>query len=166
MNYNDYDIQTLEHKVRKYSQKLAEAKASMSGGADKKVEKKDTKKVDKKDTKRTDKKDNKREPRPEAKNLLRVECVEVDQQREDLKYSSRTCKTPPMNIRLSEDENKLSYIVKIILQYVNRRLRTKEVKEVHYTIGKKTTKVAGDKLGETMYNVVTNPEIKEIKIIM
>jgi hypothetical protein len=152
MNYNNYDILALEHKIRKYSKKLEEAKNQMDGGA--------------KDDSKNKPERKERKDRPESKHVLRVECVEVDQKNENVKYNSRTCKTPPMNIRLSEENNKLSYIAKIILNYVNKRLRTKEIKELHYTVNKKTTKVSGDKLGETMINVVSVPEIQDILIIM
>lgn len=171
MNYNQFTREQLEHKIRKYHMKIAELtekKNAMSGGAKKEdAPKKETvkKETPKKDAPKKDKNEKKvRKERPEAKNVLRVECVEVDQNKADLKYSARTCRTPPMNIRLTHDENPWSYIVKIILNYVNKRLRTKDVTEVEYVVGKKSTKVAGDKLGETKIDVTKIGDIQELKI--
>lgn len=175
MNSNEYkhyslmDTETLEHKVRKYNHKLNQKinmvggkKKVKKGGKKEEAEKKEVKKPQKEVKKQ---KETKNKKDMGDKHILKVECVEVYQEKEDLKYSSRTCKTPPINIRLTHEENKLSYIIKIILNYVNKILKTRDVTSVEYTVDKKK-KVDGDKLGDTMINIKDTDFIKEIKIVM
>lgn len=113
----------------------------------------------------------KRERRPysEAKYVLQIGCIVVEQKRNDDKgkidYHTRVCKEPKINFKFFDNEIKYALIVKGAMRYVNEHMRMKDVKEVVVTIGKKKTKMSGDELGENV-NVEKLGEIDEISIVL
>jgi hypothetical protein len=110
-----------------------------------------------------------RRPYSEAKYVLPIGCIIVKQKRNDDKvkidYHTRVCKEPKINFKFFDNEIKYALIVKGAMKYVNGFMSMNDVEEVVITIGKKETKMDGDKLGETV-NIEKLGEIDEISIIL
>ena len=97
---------------------------------------------------------------------IQVECVNIEQKRDGLEFSGKICKTPKIRVHLKEDDVPLATIVKVLITYVNKRLRMSNVENVEIvdTKGKKTS-YKGDKLGDIV-NISTMEDLKEVNIKM
>ena len=141
-----------EHKYHKYKLKYLERKrqlAQMTGGAAKKAEaeekpKKAAKKAAKKPAKKAAKKEGDKDRKDDDRPVIEVGCVNVAQDKEDLHFEGRVCKTPKIRARLSEP--RLHKLVKMALRYLNKRLRMSDVQEVELVIDGKKKKYKGDAL--------------------
>lgn len=153
-----------EHKYYKYKlkyQQLLELANSQQGGAGDKKEDDKPKKAAKADKPKADKGEKKEDDRPS----MRVGCVNIVQEKEDLHFEGRICKTPAIRVKVSDADVKIAKVVKILLRFVNKRLRMSDVKSVEVVKGKKKTEYAGDKLDATI-NVEKMAEIDEVNVQM
>jgi hypothetical protein len=98
-------------------------------------------------------------------NSIQVGCVNITQSRDGLKFDAKICKTPKIRVNLKEDEVPLSAIVKILIQYVNKRLRMSNVVSVEMVKGKKRIQYDGDKLGDKV-KISTMDDFDEVNIKM
>lgn len=98
-------------------------------------------------------------------NSIQVGCVNITQSREGFNFDGKICKTPKIRVNLREAEVPLSAIVKILIQYVNKRLRMANVESVEMVKGKKKTKYDGDKLGDKV-QISTMDDLDEVNIKM
>ena len=96
---------------------------------------------------------------------IQVGCVNITQSREGFNFDGKICKTPKIRVNLREDEVPLSAVVKILIQYVNKRLRMANVESVEIVKGKKKTKYDGDKLGDKV-KISAIDDLDEVNIKM
>lgn len=98
---------------------------------------------------------------------LSVKCLEVTQKKKDdglkIDYHAKVCKDPPIHMRFFDKEVKYALLVKGAIRYLNDRLRMKDVKEATIVVGKKKTKLSGDKLGD-MVDIEALGEVDEIHV--
>ena len=169
-----------ERKYLKYKSKYHEllAQAVQAGGAAKKAlaKKAPAKKITAKKTKKKPSvkkapekkavvKKTATKPEDDDRPSIRITCVKVHQKREDLHFEGSMCKTPPIRVRVTDEETKWAKVVKILLRYVSRRLRMNEVKKVVIKQGKKSKTLDGDKL-DGVVDVVAMENIDEMEIFM
>lgn len=162
---SDKSIEYWKYKSLKYKSKYR-LLLNQTGGAmkPKKTEKKE-KDDDKPQHVKKDRQDHKPRGEDDDRPSIKITCVKVYQKREDLNFEGSMCKTPPIRIRIGEGEAKWAKVVKILLQYVSKRLRMPEVKKVEVKQGKKVLKLDGDKLGEE-FKMDEMSEIDEVAIYM
>jgi len=98
-------------------------------------------------------------------NSIQVGCVNITQSRDGFNFDGKICKTPKIRVNLKEPEAPLSAIVKILIQYVNKRLRMSNVVSVEMVKGKKKTQYDGDKLGDKV-KISTMDDLDEVNIKM
>lgn len=102
----------------------------------------------------------------DASKIVTVGCINVTQQKGDLKFEGKMCKSPgPISLRFKQDNVKLANVVKSLLHFVNRGLRMADVDSVEVVKGKKNTVHKGDKLGEDV-NIRDFTDVKEVNIMM
>ena len=133
-----------EHQYRKYKTKYLKLKASLQnnleGGAKKKAEKKAPVKS-----------------KSDDRVVIKVNCVNVEQKKEDLHFEGRVCKTPPINAKLAEP--KLHKLVKMALRFLNKRLRMSDVQKVELVVNGKKKTYKGDALDVDLKGVENVDEI-------
>lgn len=98
-------------------------------------------------------------------NIIKVGCVNVVQSREGFNFEGKMCKNPAITLRFREPNEKVSRLVKAVLNYMNKGLRMKSVKEVVFVKGKKKTKHNGEDLSAEV-NLKDLGDLDEINIKM
>jgi len=68
--------------------------------------------------------------------VFRIKEISVEQDSEDYKFKGLLSRTPPLNIKFSEQEVSWVKVIKASLGFVNKNLRIKFVKDVTITKGK------------------------------
>ena len=102
----------------------------------------------------------------DASKSITVSCINITQQKGDLKFEGKTCKSPgPISLRFKQDSVKLANVVKSLLHFVNRGLRMADVDSVEIVKGKKSTTHKGDELGGDV-NLDDFVGVKEVNITM
>lgn len=96
---------------------------------------------------------------------IQVGCVNITQKRDGFNFDGRICKTPKIRIKLRENEVPLTKVVKVLLRYVNKRLRMSNIESVEMIKGKKKTKYDGDKLSEKV-SISDMGDLDEVNIKM
>lgn len=101
----------------------------------------------------------------DASKVVRVNCINVVQKKDDLKFEGRICKTPAITLRFKQENIKLANVVKSLLHFVNKRLRMADVDSIEIVKGKKKVTHDGKDLGKDV-NMSDFDDVSEVNIVM
>jgi hypothetical protein len=101
----------------------------------------------------------------DASRIVKVNCINVLQKKNDLKFEGRICKTPAITLKFKQENVKLANVVKSLLHFVNKRLRMADVDSVEIVKGKKKTTHDGKDLSKDV-NMNDLDDVSEVNIVM